>query len=149
MRVLRWLAFLCIAAIALFLAFITVTNQPNQDLTSSQSALISAALSDNAANDANAENVNQQMVVNGWVAKDLLVINARQNVNLIELQSRTNALLQGMVLLMALLVVGVASLGVAVNNGKRRQRHEAQPPVAARPGESLAPQPPAPPPASA
>jgi len=149
MRVLRLLAFLCIAAIALLLALVTVTSQPNQDVTSSQNALISAALSDNAANDANAENVNQQMVVNGWVAKDLLVINARQNVNLIELQSRTNALLQGIVLLLALLVVGVASLGVAVNNGKRRQRHEAQPPVAAAPGESLTPQPPAPPTASA
>lgn len=131
MKVARLLAFLGMAVIALLLVFVTVTNQPNQDLVLAQNSLISSALSDNEANDANAENVNQQMVVNGWVAKDLLTINARQNVNLIELQSRTNALLQGIVPLLGLLVVAVASLGLAVNGG-RRPKPEPRP-IAATP----------------
>ena len=47
--------------------------------TVSMDSLISAAMSDNAANDANADSAPKQQVVNGWVARDLLHIIGLQN----------------------------------------------------------------------
>jgi hypothetical protein len=50
----------------------------------SHSAAISAALTDADANNTLAEGAPQQTVVNGWVARDLLVVMARQNEALIK-----------------------------------------------------------------
>lgn len=47
--------------------------------TVSLDSLISAAMSDNASNDANADSAPKQQVVNGWVARDLLHIIGLQN----------------------------------------------------------------------
>ena len=74
------LALLAIAAIAIF--FLMEPDAPeegslNLSATNYQS-LIDAAMSDYNANDALAESAPQQQVVNGWVARDLLQIQARQ-----------------------------------------------------------------------
>lgn len=47
--------------------------------TESLDVLISAAMSDFASNDANADSAPKQQVVNGWVARDLLHIITLQN----------------------------------------------------------------------
>ena len=107
---------LAIASIVITLS--TLVSSPGQDLTDTQQRALDSVLSDNKLNDANATNVNQQMVVNGWVARDLLVLNARQNRDLVGLQARTNALLQGGIVLLGLAIVG-GGLGLALNARNR------------------------------
>lgn len=117
----RSIGFLIIGIAALIVGVATLVLRPTAFVGETQQEFIAAALADNQANDANAENVNQQMVVNGWVARDLLAINARQNVALIdsmsssvESQQRTNGLLQGILVLLVLLVGAVAGVGIRV-----------------------------------
>jgi hypothetical protein len=74
------LALLSFAALAVF--FFMEPEPPeegslNLSATNYQ-ALIDAAIEDYDANDAFAESAPQQQVVNGWVARDLLQIQARQ-----------------------------------------------------------------------
>ena len=107
---------LAIASIVITLS--TLVSSPGQDLTDTQQRALDSVLSDNKLNDANATNVNQQMVVNGWVARDLLVLNASQNRDLVGLQARTNALLQGGIVLLGLAIVG-GGLGLALNARNR------------------------------
>jgi hypothetical protein len=71
---------LSVAAIAIFL--LMEPDRPEQGSSSlsatSYQSLIDLAMSDYDANDALAESAPQQQVVNGWVARDLLQIQARQ-----------------------------------------------------------------------
>jgi hypothetical protein len=122
----RWIGFVILAAAALIVGLATILIRPSSYVADNQQEMISAALADNKLNDANAENVNQQMVVNGWVARDLLAINARQNVALInaatsslELQQRTNGVIQGVLVLMVLLIGAVAGVGIRLTQGMR------------------------------
>jgi hypothetical protein len=103
------------------IAVLTLTSKPNEYSVSSSEALIAAALSDYEANNDLADSAPQQQVVNGWVARDLLSIIARQNVSsinaqteLASLQSRTNQLLGGLLMVLVLLVGGVAVIGATV-----------------------------------
>ena len=64
---------------------------------------ISAALSDDNANNLRAEGAPQQTVVNGWTAKDLLTIIARQNGDLMRLSSSDERI-------PALLLIGVLAV---------------------------------------
>lgn len=77
----RWgLVALSVAALSVF--FLMQPDPPeegslNLSATNYQT-LIDTAMSDNEANDARAESAPQQQVVNGWVTRDLLQIQARQ-----------------------------------------------------------------------
>lgn len=125
----RIVALVLLLALAFVVAISTLTSKPNEYTVGNSEALISAALSDYEANNALAESAPQQQVVNGWVTRDLLSIIARQNVNALEaqtelatLQSRTNQLLSGLLIVLVLLVGGVAVVGATVvGRGQRNQ----------------------------
>ncbi len=77
----RW-GLVALSAAALLVFFLMQPDPPeegslNLSATNYQT-LIDAAMSDNEANDALAESAPQQQVVNGWVTRDLLQIQARQ-----------------------------------------------------------------------
>jgi len=120
-RIFRVVALAVLVVGAVAIAVLTLTRKPNEYSVSSSEALIAAALSDYEANNDLADSAPQQQVVNGWVARDLLSIIARQNVSsinaqteLASLQSRTNQLLGGLLMVLVLLVGGVAVIGATV-----------------------------------
>jgi hypothetical protein len=79
---------LAIAAVAVFLVLkpVITTSVPTLPSATTYESLISTALSDNAANDANADSAPKQQVVNGWVARDLLMIIAKENADILKAQ---------------------------------------------------------------
>ena len=68
-------------------------------------AAVQAVLRDDDRNNIRAEGSPQQQVVNGWTARDLLVIQTAQQNDALELQSRQMALLLVIVLLLAWTIV--------------------------------------------
>lgn len=83
----RPVGFLIIAVAAaaawVVLAPTTAEDAPTLPSATQYETLISQALDDNSANDARTESAPQQQVVNGWVARDLLTIIAKQNADLL------------------------------------------------------------------
>jgi len=79
---------LAIAAVAVFIVLkpVVTTSVPSLPSATTYESLISTALSDNSVNDANAESAPQQQVVNGWVARDLLMIIAKENADIFKAQ---------------------------------------------------------------
>lgn len=72
-------------------------------------ALVKAEINENSA-----ESAPQQQVVNGWVARDLLVIQTRQLDELAKIQRQTNLLLGAVALLS-----GIGALTVAVGSSAK------------------------------
>ena len=79
---------LAIAAVAVFIALkpVITTSVPTLPSATTYESLISTALSDNSANDANADSAPKQQVVNGWVARDLLTIIAKEDADILKAQ---------------------------------------------------------------
>lgn len=89
-KVLLWLFALVIAlntAAALYIGQTYRTSEFNTGRSS-----IVEALSDYRSNDSTSRTVYQQMVTNGWVARDLLESIGEQNATLIEQNSENNAM---------------------------------------------------------
>ncbi|WP_334145136.1 hypothetical protein, partial [Rhabdothermincola sp.] len=74
-------------AIAAFLVAVAL-RPPEPDAPVSNASAIKKALDEADLNELTADSAPKQQVVNGWVARDLLVINARQNDTLLELAAR-------------------------------------------------------------
>ena len=81
--------------------------------------LINVALSDNEANDARADSAPQQQVVNGWVTRDLLHIQALELADLLDTVSQENAQSQlvaandpRVAALLALAVLAICVIGI-------------------------------------
>ena len=72
---------------------------------------ISAAMSSYELNNANTRTVYNQMVVNGWVAKDLLEVIGKQNATMIEQNSEANWML-GWLLFNILFTLGWLSIAL-------------------------------------
>jgi hypothetical protein len=89
-NVLRPLGFLlcAVAAVAVFvlLAPKVSTSTPTLPSATRYETLITQALADDAANNLRTEGAPQQQVVNGWTAKDLLTIIAKQNIDILTSQ---------------------------------------------------------------
>lgn len=90
----RWgLAILSVAAIAVFL--LMEPDAPEEGTLNLSAAnyqqLIDVAMSDYDANDARTESAPQQQVVNGWVARDLLQIQALQLADLLDAATEENS----------------------------------------------------------
>ena len=83
----RPLGFILIALLAgaawIFLSPATGDDLPTLPSATQYETLISQALDDNTANDERTESAPQQQVVNGWVARDLLTIIAKENADLL------------------------------------------------------------------
>ena len=109
---------LSVAAIAIFL--LMEPDRPEQGSSSlsatSYQSLIDLAMSDYDANDALAESAPQQQVVNGWVARDLLQIQARQLTDILDALTQENE--SGQIVattdsrVPALLVVAILAIGL-------------------------------------
>jgi len=86
----RWLGFVVLgsAAIGAFLYFSPkiVASSYKLPSTAQYESLISTALSDDAANNLRAQGAPQQAVVNGWTARDLLTIVAKENADVLRAQ---------------------------------------------------------------
>lgn len=126
LRVLRLVALVVILVLAIGAAALALTGKPEEYDASDSGILISAALSSAEANEALADSAPQQQVVNGWVARDLLSIIARQNdsalaaqAEIANQQARTNQLLRGLLLVLVALVAGVAVIGATVIDRRR------------------------------
>lgn len=89
-QILRSLGFaLCaIAAVAVFVLLAPNVPTPTPTLPSAThyESLISQALDDDRSNNLLTEGAPQQQVVNGWTAKDLLTIIAKQNIDILTSQ---------------------------------------------------------------
>jgi len=126
MKIARLVGLAAIAVLAVIVGVITVgAEEEGTSQSTTYESVIGAALADYEANDALAESAPQQQVVNGWIARDLLEVMARQNAQLIENQdsqlssaARTNSLLQGTLAVLVLGVIAVAVLGISM--GARR-----------------------------
>jgi len=122
MQIARLIGLAAVALIAVVVGVITVGAEGEETSQSTTyESVVGAALADYEANDALAESAPQQQVVNGWIARDLLEVIARQNVELIENQdsqlsatARTNSLLQGALVVLVLGVIAVAVLGISM-----------------------------------
>lgn len=79
---------LAVAAVAVFVVLRpkidTVT--PTLPTATSYESLITSALDADAANNLRTEGAPQQQVVNGWTAKDLLTIIAKENIDILKAQ---------------------------------------------------------------
>ena len=79
---------LAVAAVAVFVVLRpridTVT--PTLPSATSYESLITSALAADAANNLRTEGAPQQQVVNGWTAKDLLTIIAKENIDILKAQ---------------------------------------------------------------
>ncbi|MEJ5256309.1 MAG: hypothetical protein WHS89_13270 [Acidimicrobiales bacterium] len=75
-RVVRTVGFLVLAGSALAVALLLEPETPEAP---SHSDAIAVALADADTNERSASSAPQQQVVNGWVARDLLTVIARQN----------------------------------------------------------------------
>lgn len=107
-----------VAALALVLSLgafgFAYLGQATPDAFSMRSE-VKAAIDSYELNDANSTTVYQQQVTNGWVARDLLEVIAKQNATIIEnqalfssQQSTTNLLLGMNALIIALLGISLA-----------------------------------------
>ena len=89
-RAIRYFGFavLAAAAVAAFVYFTPkeVTSSYSLPSASQYESLISQALSDDAANNLRTEGAPQQQVVNGWTAKDLLTIIAKEQADILRAQ---------------------------------------------------------------
>jgi hypothetical protein len=112
------LAVLGIVAIVMFVGPLVVGKAD----TDRYNELIVEAIADNAVNDSNAESAPQQQVVNGWVARDLLLLQARQQNDALELQYRQMALT-----LVTALILG---WGFMTLRDQRKQEKEPAPQLA-------------------
>ena len=129
----KWIGFVIAAVFGLIVGVVSLASPPTEFVAETQDSMITAALADNKVNESNAENVNQQTVVNGWVARDLLMISVRQNATLInsttaalEMQQRTNTLLQGAMVLLVLFLGSIAAIGMWVVRIATRQAQQTQ-----------------------
>lgn len=79
---------LAVAAVAVFIVLkpVVTTSVPTLPSATTYESLISTALSDNTANDARADSAPKQQVVNGWVARDLLTIIAKEDADILKAQ---------------------------------------------------------------
>lgn len=79
---------LAVAAVAVFVVLRPKldTTTPTLPSATSYESLISAALDADAANNLRTEGAPQQQVVNGWTAKDLLTIIAKENIDILKAQ---------------------------------------------------------------
>ena len=113
----RWgMGLLAVAAIAVY--FGLAPDEPDEGSTSltptNYQTLVSGAMSDYDVNNANTDSAPQQQVVNGWVAKDLLQIQALELADMLNAISQENE--QGQLVaatddrIPALLVVAVLAI---------------------------------------
>ena len=129
----RYVGFVILAGLAVgaFIYYSPTEVQSDYQLPSATSyeALISQALDDDQANNLRAEGAPQQAVVNGWTARDLLTIVAKQNADILRAQGAivdATGSLQTQPFdqrIPALLVIGVLSicwLGISAPLGSRR-----------------------------
>lgn len=79
---------LAVAAVAVFVVLRPKIDTVTPTLPSSTSyeSLISSALAADTANNLRTEGAPQQQVVNGWTAKDLLTIIAKENIDILKAQ---------------------------------------------------------------
>lgn len=124
------LGLLSVAAIVVFFVL-----EPDQAESSSASltptnyqALVDLAMSDYDANAALAESAPQQQVVNGWVARDLLQIQAMQLADLLEVLTEENE--AGQIVAVtdprtpALLVIAILAIALVGATSQNRSRLE-------------------------
>lgn len=122
------LAILSVAAIAVFL--LMEPDPPEEGAINLSAAnyqqLIDVAMSDYDANDALADSAPQQQVVNGWVARDLLQIQALQFADLLDAVTQENS--RGQVVasndpripaLLVLAIFAVSLVGLTLEDNRR------------------------------
>ena len=120
MKIVRIVILALIVVVAGVVAIGAVSSSEEASSSDTYSTAISGALLDYQVNNDNAESAPQQQVVNGWVAKDLLTVIARQNIEVINGQDRmndqlqrTNTLLQaGLIVLFLGLLTGVVAVAL-------------------------------------
>lgn len=103
--------------LAIFLAYMLALSfgQTKVDFqTENGSKDVSAAMSNFELNDLSSRTVYNQMVTNGWVAKDLLETIGNQNASMIDNQVATAKLLQGTNTLITYGLGMIAVIGVAI-----------------------------------
>lgn len=88
--IVRLLGFLVLAGAAaaafVYFAPTPVVSDYAVPSASSYESLISAVLADDAANNLRTQGAPQQTIVNGWTARDLLTVIARQNADILRAQ---------------------------------------------------------------
>jgi hypothetical protein len=115
-------------AVWLLLAPKTAGDTPSLPSATQYETLISRALDDNEANDTRTESAPQQQVVNGWVARDLLLIIAKENADILRASGaivesngtlRTNPFDERVPALLLLAVVALAWGGITASAHER------------------------------
>ena len=132
---LRLLGFAACSAAAVAVFFLLApnvsTSTPTLPSATRYESLISDALTADAANNLRTEGAPQQQVVNGWTAKDLLTIIAKQNIDILTAQGAVvdaTGTLQTAPFddrIPALLVIAVIALSWAGISGPRPAREVA------------------------
>jgi len=128
--VIRALGFMVLAASAVAVFFVlaptTPTELPSLPSATRYESLITDILAADDANNLRTEGAPQQQVVNGWTARDLLTIIAKQNVDLLAAQGAVVAANGNLMTtpfderLPALLLIGVLAIcwtGVSASRG--------------------------------
>ncbi|MCX7620678.1 MAG: hypothetical protein N2037_07540 [Acidimicrobiales bacterium] len=106
MRLITIIRTVGLAAIAIAAFVVAVALRPPQpDAPMSSASAVTKALAEADLNELTADSAPKQQVVNGWVARDLLAINARQNDSLLELAAREPDQRQAWLMLLAVLAI--------------------------------------------
>jgi hypothetical protein len=79
---------------------------PTKPDTASYNTALAGAIVDDASNNVRADGAPQQAVVNGWVARDLAIIQIRQNNDLLALTHMMTALMVALVLAVIITAAG-------------------------------------------
>jgi hypothetical protein len=108
------LALAFIAIVGTYVAAVVLGNTKVSFTTGNGATDVADAMSNYTLNDASSTTVYNQMVTNGWVAKDLLKTIGNQNAAIIDNQLATAQLIQGTNALLTYGLGMVAIIGIAV-----------------------------------
>lgn len=136
-------------AIAVISACVMFFNPPDSTSNTRYLEDITVAMADNKANDAMADSAPKQTVVNGWVARDLLEIIAKENATMEQTIDQRPAQLLGLGIL-AIVVLGfdmrgvgtVLGIGSKTGNDNQQNNLASSNDLPAVPGEQTTPPPP-------
>lgn len=103
-----------VAIVGTYIAAVVLGNTKVSFTTSNGYSDVMTAMSNYEINDASSTTVYNQMVTNGWVAKDLLKAIASQNATIIDNQNATAQLIEGTNALLTYGLGMVAVIGVTI-----------------------------------
>lgn len=103
-----------LAILGTYIAAVVLGNTKVSFTTGNGYTEVATAMSNYEVNDASSTTVYNQMVTNGWAAKDLLEAIGHQNATIIDNQNATAQLIQGTNALLTYGLGMVAVIGVAI-----------------------------------